>query len=113
MAQLAATPKMLTVEQTDQQVTITDDGGQVTNLYPDGKKHKEKDSNGQSNTIKTQWEANRLTAESKLGHSGKLTQSYELSPDGKQLYVTQQLDSSKLNQPLVIRCVYDSAAETK
>jgi hypothetical protein len=107
--QLAETPKALTVDQDDKQVTVTDDSGQVKNLYPDGKKHKEKDSSGQSNTVKTHWDGNRLVAESKL-HSGKLTETYDLSGDGKRLTFTQQLDSSQLGQPLIIRRVYDSAA---
>ena len=111
MEQLESNPKMLTVEQDDKQVTITDDSGQAKSLYPDGKKHKEKDSNGQSNTVKTHWEGNRLVAESKLGHSGKLTETYQLSQDGKQLDVIQQLDNSQMSQPLIIRRVYDSAAE--
>ncbi len=40
LEQLAANPKMLRVEQGEKQVTITDDTGQIRNLYPDGKKHK-------------------------------------------------------------------------
>jgi len=108
--QLAANPKMLRVEQDDKQVTISDDTGKITNLYPDGKKHKEKDSNGESTTIKTHWDGDHLVAESKLGHSGKLTETYELSRDGKQLYVISELDNSRLSAPLVIRRVYDSAA---
>jgi hypothetical protein len=112
MEQLAANPKMLKIDQDDNKVTITDDSGDVTNLYPDGKKHKEKDSTGQSTTIKTHWDGDHLISESKL-HSGKLTQSYELSSDGKQLYVVSTLDNSRLG-PLVIRRVFDSAsASTK
>ena len=42
--------------------------------------------------------------------SGKLTETYVLSQDGKRLYVTSQLDNSQLSAPLVIRRVYDSAA---
>lgn len=110
MQQLSATPQMLTVDQDDKQVTITDEGGQVKNLYPDGKKHKEKDSSGQSSTIKTSWQGSRLVAESKL-HSGKLTETYELSQDGKQLDVIEQLDNSHLGQPLIIRRVYDSDSQ--
>jgi hypothetical protein len=111
MEQLESNPKMLTVEQDEKQVTVSDDSGQAKNFYPDGKKHKEKDSNGQSNTVKTHWEGNRLVAESKLGHSGKLTETYQLSQDGKQLDVIQQLDNSQMSQPLIIRRVYDSASE--
>ena len=111
MQQLSATPQMLTVSQDDKQVTITDDGGQVRNLYPDGKKHKEKDSSGQSSTVKAYWQGNRLMAESKL-HSGKLTETYELSQDGKQLDVIQQLDNSHLSTPLTIRRVYDGESQS-
>ncbi len=110
--QLAADPKTLRVEQDEKQITITSDTGQIRNLYPDGKKHKETDSNGQSTAIKAHWDGDRLIAESKLGHSGKLTETYELSRDGKQLYVISQLDNSRLSAPLVIRRVYESAAES-
>jgi len=107
---LAASPKMLSIEQDEKRVTILDDAGRIRNLYPDGKKHKETDSSGQSTKIKAHWDGNRLVAESKLGHSGKLTETYELSQDGKQLYVISQLDNSHLSSPLVIRLVYDGAA---
>jgi hypothetical protein len=110
--QLAANPKMLRIEQDDKQITITDDTGQIRNLYPDGKKHKETGSSGESTAIKTHWDGDRLVAESKLGHSGKLTETYELSRDGKQLDVVSELDNSHLGAPLVIRRVYDSAAES-
>ncbi|HEV2425295.1 MAG TPA: hypothetical protein VGZ29_10755 [Terriglobia bacterium] len=105
--QMAETPKTLQIDQEEKKITITDDNGGVTNLYPDGKKHKEKDSTGQSNTIKTHWDGDRLVSESKL-HSGKLTQTYALSPDGKQLDVLSTLDAGR-NGSLAIRRVYDSA----
>lgn len=107
---LATDPKDLTVDQTDKQISITGDADRSENLYPDGKKHKGDDSSGPKTGIKTHWSGNRLVAESKLGHSGKLTEAYELSPDGKQLYYTSELDSSRLAAPLVIRRVYDSSA---
>lgn len=108
MEQLTATPETLKIDQDDNKISITDDSGNVTNLYPDGKKHKQTDSTGQSTTIKTRWDGDHLVSESKL-HSGKLTQNYELSSDGKQLYVVSTLDNSRLG-PLAIRRVYDSAA---
>ena len=113
MEQLAADRKILTVEQEEKQVTISDDDGQTTILYPDGKKHKGKDSSGPLTNIKAHWEGNRLVSEGKLGHAGKLTETYELSPDGKELYLVQRLDNSQLSAPLVIRRVYDAAVGTK
>ncbi len=108
MEQLAANPKTLAIDQDDTKITITDDSGNITNLYPDGKKHKETDPAGQSTTIKTHWDGDRLVSESKI-HSGKLTESYELSSDGKQLDVTSTLDNGRVG-PLTIRRVYDSSA---
>jgi len=110
LEQLAANPQTLRVEQDEKQVTITDDSGQIKNLYPDGKKHKESGSSGESTAIKAHWDGDRLVAESKLPHAGKLTETYRLSRDGKQLYVVSQLDSSSLSAPLIIRRVYDNAA---
>ena len=110
LEQLAANPQTLRVDQDEKQVTITDDGGQIKNLYPDGKKHKETGSNGEATAIKAHWDGDRLVAESKLPHAGKLTETYQLSRDGKQLCVVSQLDSSGLSAPLVIRRVYDNAA---
>ena len=107
---LATNPKDLTIDQSDKQISITDDSDHSENLYPDGKKHKGDDSSGPKTGIKTHWSGNRLVAESKLGHSGKLTETYELSPDSKQLYYTSELDSSRLAAPLIIRRVYDNSA---
>ena len=108
LEELAEDPKMLRIEQSEQQVSITDDSGRTRTLYPDGKKHKEQDSNGKSTAIKTHWDGKRLVAERSMGHSGKLTETYELSPDGKQFYVTSRYDSPHLTAPLTIRRVYDS-----
>jgi len=107
---LATSPKRLKVEQGEKVIAITDDRGENRSLYPDGKKHKESDSNGHSVSVKTHWEGDRLVTESKLGHSGKLTETYEPGPEGKQLVVISQLDNSRLSSPLVIRRVYDRAS---
>ena len=106
---LATDPKALTIDQNDKQISVTDDADHSENLYPDGKKHKGDDSSGPKTSIKTHWSGNRLVAESKLGHSGKLIETYELSPDGKKLYYTSELDSSRLASPLIIRRVYDNS----
>jgi hypothetical protein len=110
LEKLARDPKTLTISQDDQKLSIVDDNGDVNTLYPDGKKHKQQDANGDTVEYKTHWDDQRLVAESKLKHSGKLTSTYELSPDGKQLFLTTRLDNSALAAPLIIRRVYDKAA---
>jgi hypothetical protein len=106
---LASEPKTLRIEQREKQIVISDDSGRVRTLYPDGKKHKEEDVNGKKTTTKTQWEGDQLVAESKLGHSGKFTETYRLTSEGKQLEVICRLEDPALAAPLAIRRVYDRA----
>ena len=40
-------------------------------------------------------------------HSGKLTETYQASSDGKELIVVSRYDNSQLSVPLSIRRVYD------
>ena len=110
LQRLAEDSKTLTISQDEQKVSLVSETGDSKTLYPDEKKHKEKDANGQTTEFKTHWEGQRLVAESKLKHSGKLTETYEVSSDGKQLYATERLDSSSLGEPLAIRRVYDKAS---
>lgn len=106
---LAATPKTLKIEQREKQVVLRDDSGNTQTLYPDGKKHKEDNLQGKKVSTKTQWEGDKLTTESKLGHSGKLTETYRVTPDGKVLEVVSRLEDPSLAAPLTIRRVYDLA----
>jgi hypothetical protein len=40
---------------------------------------------------------------------GSTTRTYELSPDGKQLYVTTKIDNPRFKSPVTFRLVYDPA----
>ena len=104
---LAENPKFLHLDQRSDQVVVTDNSDHTQTFYPDGKKHDDKDENGKKVSTKTQWQGDTLMAETKLDHSTKLTQSFRLSDDGKQLYVTSRLENSSLQAPVSIRRVYD------
>jgi hypothetical protein len=104
---LAQNPKFLRVDQQSDKVVITDDSDRAQTFYPDGKKHDDKDVNGKKVTTKTEWQGDMLVAETKLSHSSKLTQSFRLSDDGKQLYVVSRLESPSLQAPVSVRRVYD------
>lgn len=107
--ELAANPGFLKIDQHEQQIVISDDTGHARTFYPDGKKHQETDADGRKTWTKTEWDGNSLIAESKLRHSGKLTETYRLTPDGKQLYVVSRFEDPSLAGPLSIRRVYDLA----
>ena len=107
-SELAANPKYLKITQQENQIVITDDSDHTLTLYPDGKKHSAKDEDGKKTSTKTQWEGGELVTETRMG-SGKLTDTYQLSADGKQLIVTSRYEDFALAGNLSIRRVYDAA----
>jgi hypothetical protein len=109
---LAENPKFLQVDQRADQVVVTDDSDRAQTLYLDGKKHEEKDASGKKVSTKTEWQGNTLVAETKLSHSSKLTQSFRLSDDRKQLEVTSRLENPSLQAPVSVRRVYDLLGAT-
>jgi len=110
---LAENPKFLQVDQKSDQVVITDDSDHTQTLYLDGKKHDDKDADGKKiSSTKTEWQEDTLVAETKLDHGTKLTQSFRLSDDGKQLYVVSRLENSSLTGPVTIRRVFDVLGST-
>ena len=104
---LAANPSFLAIRQSEDQITVNDDSDHTRTLHPDGKKHQDLDANGKKITTKAQWEGDALVAEYKVGRSGKLTETYRLSSDGKELDVVSRFEDPSLNGPLSIRRVYD------
>jgi hypothetical protein len=106
---LGQDPKYLLIEQHSDQMVVTDDNDNAQTFYADGKKHDDKDSSGKKVSTKTDWQSGVLTAETKLSHSEKLTQTFRVSDDGKQLFVTTLFEDTTLAGPLSIRRVYDLA----
>ncbi len=55
------------------------------------------------------WQGNQLVAVTQGRRGGSTTRTYELSPDGKQLYVTTKMENPRLQQPVTYRFVYEAA----
>jgi hypothetical protein len=105
---LGQTPKLLQIDQKSGQVVVTDDSAHAQTFYLDGKKHDDKDDNGKKiSSTKTDWQGDTLVAETKLEHGTKLTQSFRVSDDGKELTVVSRLENSSLQGPVTIRRVYN------
>lgn len=104
---LAENPKYLVIDQTGRQVVVSTDADTSQTFYPDGKKHEDRDSGGRKITTKTDWEGDVLIAETRVSRAQKITQSFRLSSDGRQLYVTSEFEDTSLKGPVSIRRVYD------
>jgi hypothetical protein len=96
------------VTQTDSMVVLTGADGRATRLSPDGKKIK--DDNTKIDR-KTKWDGGKLVSEiSGLG-PGKMTQTFAVDPEGKQLRITVVMDGGRSGQPRTITQVYDADAK--
>jgi hypothetical protein len=110
---LGANPKFLQIDQKSDQIVLTDDSDHAQTFYLDGKKHDDKDENGKKvSSTKSEWQGNTLEAETKLDHGTKLTRSFRLSDDGKQLTVVSRLENSSLQGPVTVQRVYDVMGST-
>jgi hypothetical protein len=104
MREITNPPDRLTVVQTGALVIITGGDGRTTRLSPDGKKIKD-DSTGVER--KTKWDAGKLVSEvSGLG-PGKITQTFSVDPESKQLRVVVQMEGGGRSKPRTITHVYD------
>ncbi|GEM_PF-507083 len=62
-----------------------------------------------SKTPRVQWKGEQLVAVEQGEHGRTTTRTYELSPDGTQLYVTTKIESPRFKNPVTIQFVYDPA----
>jgi hypothetical protein len=60
-----------------------------------------------------QWQGSQLVAVQQGRRQGTTTRTFELSPDGKQLYVTTKIDNPRFNSPVTFRLVYDPASASE
>jgi len=104
---LAEKPKFLRLDQRSDQCVVIDDSDHTQTFYPDGKKHQDKDADGNKISTKASWEGGAFIAETKLPHSEKLTQTFRMSEDGKQLHVITLFEASSGNASVRILRVYD------
>jgi hypothetical protein len=97
----------LTITQTDSMVVMTGADGRTTRLSPDGKKIKDENTKIER---KTKWDGGKLVSEiSGLG-PGKMTQTFSVDPEGKQLRLSVVMEGGRSGQPRTITQVYDADA---
>ncbi|MFZ3244487.1 MAG: hypothetical protein WA185_05375 [Candidatus Acidiferrales bacterium] len=104
----------LTIVQTGSNIKVTGASGRILAVLPADTGSNSDTSNADSNANgqyappppTVHWQDTQLIAELQ-GRRGKTTRTYELSPDGKQLYVTTRMENPRFSQPVTYRFVYD------
>lgn len=90
-------------------VTMSGDQGRKTIFYTDGKKPDAPAGVG-TDVVEAKWDHGRLVSESPLPKKGSLKRSYEVSPDGLQLWEEVEMVIGKDKNPSRFRFVYDAVA---
>lgn len=107
----------LTIAQTESAVNVTSETGHLLATYPASNQSQSGSSSGDSSgsgssknaNPTVEWKDNQLVVTEQRERGGSTTRTYELSPDGSQLYVTTTLQNPRFKNPVTIRFVYDPA----
>ncbi len=112
MHELVTPAKAFTLSMTGAEVDLVDDRDRKRAFMTDGRKlQKSKDENYQE--IAAKFDGNRLVTDEKNPRGGKMSRTFELSYDGRQLYETLHMTTGRSNTPLVIRYAYDIPMQTR
>jgi hypothetical protein len=101
MREIMNPPVHLIIVQTETMIIVTGPDGRTTRLSPDGKKVKDESTKTER---KTKWDGLKLVSEiSGLGPR-KITETYSVDPERRQLHVDVQVEQ----RPDTIHRVYDA-----
>jgi hypothetical protein len=109
MQPLMYSSESLNIELKNPEVDVTDDQFHKLILYTDGRQlQKSTDNNHQE--VAAHWNGSQLVSDEKSPLGGKMSRTFELSQDGRNLQETLHIDNGRSKTPLVIRYVYDVAS---
>ena len=97
----------LTIRLNDPEFHLESSDDRVTTLFTDGRDIEQQGPGGEVLRSSTHWEGDRIVSVSETPRGGKLTRTYEVSPDSSQLLLTLRIDNSRFGKPVKIRYVYD------
>jgi hypothetical protein len=98
----------LTIEQTDSTTKVIGASGRILAISP-------AENSGSTNEPDVQtppegkWQGNQFVVVTQGMRGGTTTRTYELSSEGKQLYVTTKMENERFSQPVTFRLVFDAA----
>jgi hypothetical protein len=94
----------------DPSVELIDDREHRRMFYTDGRKL-QKTKGPDYEEIAAKWDGSKLVTDEKGAHNGKLSRTYEVAADGRQLIETVHVSDSKGNHPVNVQYVYDAMNE--
>ena len=97
---------LLSIELKNPEIDVTGYDLHKLSLYTDGRKlQKSKDNSDQE--VAAHWAGSQLVSDEKSPLGGKMSRTFELSQDGRQLFETLHIANGRSYTPISIRYVYD------
>ena len=101
--------KELRIEQSKDYVKITGSSGHILAQSSESNGSSSNSSSEASASAPTgDWQGTKFVVMTQSERGSKTTRTFELSQDGKQLYLSTRIDNSRFNQPVTFRLVYDA-----
>jgi ketosteroid isomerase-like protein len=104
-------PDQFSIEQRGRQISIASSRAPRIDFEADGVAHAERSVGGGRVLTKAALEGSRLQVSTDGGSEDKFSVSFEPSDGGRKLVVTRRIYAEGLNEPVVIRSVYDRISE--
>ena len=93
--------------QEGEEFVIGDGNGEIRYLHPDGRLTKKDDG---TTEVRTRWKGDDLVTETMPSRGPRLKETFALSPEGRQLFVTLHFEPPR-GGAVDVRRVYDAATE--
>lgn len=104
-------PDLLAIERRGGRITLASSRAPRISFEADGLTHSEKSGGGQIVNTRATLRANSLSVSVSGGNADKFSVAFEPLEDGRYLRVTRRLNSEQLNEPIIIRSVYEKISD--
>jgi ketosteroid isomerase-like protein len=104
-------PDLLAIERRGTRVTLASSRAPRITFEADGLTHSEKAGGGQIVNTRATVRANSLSVSVSGGNADKFSVAFEPLEDGRFLRVTRRLNNEQLNEPIIIRSVYEKISD--
>jgi hypothetical protein len=99
-----------TIELKEGEVDTTNEQDHKLTIFTDGRKLPKQKGNA-PDAISAHWDGVKLVTDERGVQGRKMSRTYELSFDGKQVYETWRIEGKRSGSDIVIRYVYDAAID--
>jgi hypothetical protein len=96
----------MSIEVNGPEIDVAGDHRDKLVMYTDGRKLP-KSPQGSREEVAAHWDGSQLVSDERSPLGGKMTRTFELSRDGRQLDETLHIDTGRSGATIVIRYIYD------